>query len=112
MFCVILYMCLVSYCKCFLCPTVNVSFVLLYMCLVSYCKCVLYPNVNVSCVLLYLCLLSYCKCVLRPTVHGSWHVNTNAVTWVTVRDLVLSCDLVLTFVTRSCLGVDYETGIW
>ena len=45
------------------------------------------------------------------------HVNTNAVTWVIVHDLVLSCDLVLTFVTLccrhrvtcSCRGVDYET---
>ena len=42
------------------------------------------------------------------------NLNTNAGTWVTVRDLVLSCDLVLTFVTWcrrvtcSCLGVDYE----
>ena len=26
-------------------------------------------------------------------------MNTNAVTWVTVRDLVLLCDLVLTFLT-------------
>ena len=42
------------------------------------------------------------------------HMNTNAVTWVTVRDMVFSCDLVLTFVTWcysvtcSCRGVDYE----
>ena len=43
------------------------------------------------------------------------YMNTNAVTWVTVRDLVLSCDLVLTFmtwccrVTCYCHGIDYET---
>ena len=43
------------------------------------------------------------------------HLNTNAMTWVTVRDLVFSYDLVLTFVTRCCnvtcycRGVNYET---
>ena len=42
-------------------------------------------------------------------------MNTNAVTWVTVRDLVVFSYLVLTFVTWrccvtcSCCGVDYET---
>ena len=42
------------------------------------------------------------------------YMSTKAVTWVTVRDLVLSCNLVLTFVTWccrvtcSCRGVDYE----
>ena len=44
----------------------------------------------------------------------SAHMNTNDVTWVTVRDLVLSCDLVLSFVTWCCRvtcycrDVDYE----
>ena len=43
------------------------------------------------------------------------YMNTTAVTWVTVCDLVLSCYLVLTFVTWFCRvtcycrGVDYET---
>ena len=42
-------------------------------------------------------------------------LSMNAVTWITVRDLVLSCDLLLTFVTWCCRvtcycrGVDYET---
>ena len=42
-------------------------------------------------------------------------MNMNAVTWVTVRDLVRSCDLVLKLVTWcccvtcSCRGEDYET---
>ena len=38
-------------------------------------------------------------------------MNTNAVTWVTVRDLVLSCDLVLTFVTWFCRVTCYCRGV-
>ena len=48
------------------------------------------------------------------TQTGDQDMNMNAVTCVTVPDLVLSCDLVLTFVTWccrvtcSCRGIDYE----
>jgi len=43
--------------------------VCLYVCIMSVCTCVLYMFVRVYCVCLYVCIVSVCTCVLCLSVH-------------------------------------------